>query len=233
MLVAALPASADPWKHESGNGYHRKGEKHGHNREHRDRHEHTAHYDEHYRYRGYRAQGGPPPWAPAHGYRRKANDDTRGGRYARRDADEVGFETASDKIGIPSGHCNRQVIGTVLGGIVGGVIGNNVSSEENKRLGTVAGAIVGAVIGNKIGRNMDNTDGRCTNQALERAPDGQVVAWKNPETGYRYSVTPYKTYRRDDGRYCRDYKFTAAKRDTRKYRETACRSDNGVWEKTR
>lgn len=233
MWLAALPAGADPWKNESGNGHHWKSERRGHDKMHHRGHERTAHYDEHDRYRGYRAQGGPPPWAPAHGYRRKDDDDTRGGRYERRDADETGFERVSNKIGISSGRCNRQVVGTVVGGIVGGVIGNNVSSEENKRLGTVAGAIVGAVIGNKIGRNMDNADGRCTNQALERAPDGQVVAWKNPDTGYRYSVTPYKTYRRDDGRYCREYKFTAAKRDTHNYRETACRSDNGVWQKTR
>lgn len=243
-LLFGLPAAADPGKDESGYGYHheRKRHKHKHWHKHRYDREHEADYDDDGHY-AYRDQEGPPPWAPAHGYRRKHHHDDgdtvvivnpppqEEPAYDDRDVAGVDFRTTSEQIGITSGQCNREVVGTVVGGIVGGVIGNNVTHGKNKNIGTVAGVLIGAIVGNQIGRNMDNADANCTNQALERARDGQVVRWKNPDTGYRYAVTPYKTYQRSDGRYCRDYTAVVTGSKTSKYRETACRSDKGVWEK--
>ncbi len=237
-ILVGLPAVADPpWKDESGHGY-------GHGQEYKHKHSHKHRYDREDDDDGYayRDQGGPPPWAPAHGYRRhhrhehertvvvvdpSARDEVV---YDDRPAAEVDFRTTSDQIGITSGQCNRKVVGTVVGGIVGGVVGQNLASHKDKQLGTVAGVLIGAIVGNQIGRNMDNADANCTNQALERAPDGQVVRWQNPDTGYRYAVTPYKTYQRNDGRYCRDYTTVVEGSKTSKYTQTSCRTDQGVWE---
>ncbi|MEJ2399646.1 MAG: RT0821/Lpp0805 family surface protein [Gammaproteobacteria bacterium] len=141
----------------------------------------------------------------------------------------VNFRATTDRIGISSGRCNREVVGTVVGGVVGGIIGHNVIHTRDKNLATVAGALIGAVVGHQIGRNMDNADVNCTNQVLERAPDGKVVRWKNPNNGYQYSIKPYKSYRRADGHYCRDYIAVVQGDKTHKYREVACRTDKGVW----
>jgi len=242
-IFIALPAAADPpWQDDSGDGYRHEHEWHKHEHRHQRRHERDDEAEDEDE-GGYRDQGGPPPWAPAHGYRRNHHhDDTQtvvvihepdrdAPVYNDREDAAVQFRTTSQAIGISAGSCNRQVVGTVVGGILGGVIGNNVAHGEDKNFGTAAGALIGAIVGNQIGRNMDNADANCTNQALERAPDGQVVSWRNPDTGFQYAVTPYKTYQRDDGRYCREYTTVVKSSRTRQYRQTACRTDQGVWQK--
>jgi surface antigen len=218
-LVLALPAGADPWKDESGHGYHA-------NKHHKNEHRNN--------YQNKHAGKGPPPWAPAHGYRSKQRDNDHRGEPTKAwyDSPQVGFLLASQKIGIDTGKCNREVVGAVMGGVIGGVIGNQASSDDNKTMGTIAGSLIGVVLGKEIGRNMDNADAQCTNQALERAPNGQAVTWDNPDTGNRYSVIPYETYRQEDGRYCRKYRaaINASSNTTKYYADTACRSDDGVWE---
>ena len=262
-LAIGMPVKADPWKDESGHGYRggKHNGKHGkHHRKHKGKHRHERdYYEVEYDSReGYR-RGGPPPWAPAHGYRRGHDRDHeyrdheyRDREYRDRDyrepqprvtihvepepkvhaTTEVDFEADSQRIGIDSGKCDRKVVGAVVGGLVGGIIGNKTTSGKNRKLGTLAGALIGAVVGSEIGRNMDNTDAQCTNQALERAPDGRAVTWDNPNTGHKYSVTPTDTYKRDDGTYCRNFKTTVkAQAGTQNYNDTACRNDQGVWER--
>jgi surface antigen len=243
MLLSLPAAAAPPWQDGSGHGYSHEKEKHKRRYKHKHKHEREYGAREDDEYGGYRDRSGPPPWAPAHGYRRKhqyEDNDTviivnrppaEEPVYAEPQDDAVQFRTASQQIGISSGRCNREVVGTVVGGIVGGVIGNKLVHDRDKKLGTAAGVIIGAIVGNQIGRNMDDADANCTNQTLERAPDGQVVHWKNPDTGYQYAVTPYKSYQRDDGRYCRDYTTVVQSSKTNQYRQTACRSDQGLWEK--
>ena len=214
-MVLTVSASADPWINQSGHGY--QANKH-HKYEHRDKHV------------GY----GPPPWAPAHGSRNTpgANDDQAVQNAAWYDSPQVEFLLTSEKIGIAEGNCNREVVGAIVGGIIGGAIGNKVPSQGNKTPGTVAGSLIGVVVGKEIGRNMDKADAQCTNQALERSPDGQAINWNNPDTGHRYSVIPYQTYKLEDGRYCRKYRasINAGSNTTKYYADTACRSDEGVWE---
>jgi surface antigen len=219
-MVLSVAASADPRKDESGHGYHA-------NKDHKNKHQNKH------------AAYGPPPWAPAHGYRGKHRENDRHGQpdTVWYDSPQVEFLLASQKIGIDTGKCNREVVGAVMGGVIGGVIGNKVShrsdrTSSDRTIGTIAGSLIGVVVGKEIGRNMDNADAQCTNQALERAPNGQSVTWDNPETGHRYSVIPYETYRQDDGRYCRKYRaaINASSNTTKYYADTACRSDDGVWE---
>ena len=241
--VVASPVIADPWKDESGHGYQKnKHYKQKHKEKHKNKQKREYEYEVEYKVEGH--DQGPPPWAPAHGYRRKHHHDherteiivnvptQQEDRYVEHDSPHVEFGLASQKIGITSGTCNRETIGAVMGGIVGGVIGNKTSSDKNKTIGTLAGAVIGVVLGKELGRSMDKTDAQCTGQALERARDGQAVVWNNPETGHNYSVTPYKTYQQKDGRYCRKYNATIKDGGkAQQYAEIACRNQDGVWER--
>lgn len=245
-LAFSGPLAAKPWEDDSGKGHHGK---------HHKKHKHWKESRHH--------EQGPPPWAPAHGYRNKHHQDQdeyeRDARYYReapttnitlevpvysapryqaepqyREPEpryrepERDFQENSATIGITAGTCNREKVGAVMGGLIGGVIANKTSSGKNKGLKTLVGALFGAVIGKEVGKNMDNEDAACTHQALERARDGQAISWKNPDSGEQYQVTPYKTYQRDDGRYCRKYKAVIGDKD---YRETACRSEQGEWQR--
>lgn len=233
-LTVVLNVQADPWKNESGNNdrYHKQ--------KHHARHEnvHEVKYDADDDYRG------PPPWAPAHGYRRKNKHDIPSRvivqvpvreehQYAKYHASpEIEFVMTSQWIGITSGTCNREAVGAVMGGIAGGVIGNTTASGDNKELGTFAGAIIGVVLGKELVGRMDKADIQCTSQVLERARDDQTVVWNNPDTGRHYSVIPYQSYKQTDGRYCRNYKATIRVGTTESiYKETACRNESGVWER--
>ena len=200
--VAALTLStglqADPWKKSHGPGKDRP-------------HQSQA-----------RKGGGPPPWAPAHGYRAKR------GASVYYEAPDV-YERHTREFGIHSGTCNRQELGTVLGGVVGGVVGSRVGDREDRTVTTIAGVVIGALIGREIGRRMDEADQACVGQVLERAADHQTVHWRNPDTGVEFQVTPQRTFQQDD-RYCRTYMTVAVLDDGRRGREeTACRTGEGAW----
>lgn len=165
--------------------------------------------------------GGPPPWAPAHGYRAKQK-----GHYYEEPAV---YERRSREFGIATGTCNRETLGTVLGGVVGGVVGSKVGDRDDRTVTTIAGVVVGALIGREIGKRMDRADQACTGQVLERAADHETVRWRNAQTGVEYLVTPERTFQRDD-RYCRTYTTVALTGSERhSLRETACRNQDGAW----
>ena len=67
-----------------------------------------------------------------------------------------------------------------------------------------------------------------------KVPDGETVVWRNPDRGGTYQVTPAETYRRSDGRYCRDY-VTEVLIDNRVEEAvgTACRQPDGSWKVVR
>src|SRR2546423_12392784 len=74
----------------------------------------------------------PPPWAPAHGWRKK------------NDPDYVGYtgKKWQKDYGIIEGHCNTQAVGAVLGGVVGGVVGSRVGKDENRPVAIVVGTVI-------------------------------------------------------------------------------------------
>jgi surface antigen len=194
MLVAA-PVSADP-PHGRGKGppaakHHWKkggGEHHA---------------------RGF--SGGPPPWAPAHGYRRKQ-----------------GEEYVSVPVNIQTGSCNRELIGQILGGATGGLVGSQIGDGTGRLIAVAAGTVVGAVIGGEIGRSMDKTDRLCVDQALEHAPDGSRIRWN--DDGRQYTVTPQGTRQNDEGQYCREYQMeTEIGGRTQQAHGRACRQPDGAW----
>jgi len=158
----------------------------------------------------YRA--GPPPWAPAHGYRRK------------------GQPVYAAPYGIGVGSCYREQVGQVIGGVGGALLGSQIGQGSGKIAAVAGGALLGVLVGGSIGRSMDRVDYACAGQVLEYATDNRTILWNNPETGGRYQMTPIRAYQ-DDGRYCREYTTTASLGSQRQQvYGTACRTPDGSWQ---
>ena len=167
-----------------------------------------------------RLSGGPPRGARANGDRRK-----RGGGYDR------GRAAYAVPCGIDRGTGNRTEVGAVIGGVAGGVLGSRIGKGDDKLAATIIGTIAGAVIGGYLGRSLDRADEACVGQVMEHANTGSKVIWTNPDTRTRYEVTPHSTFRRDDGRYCREYTAgVSLSRGGRTDAGLACRRSNGTWD---
>ena len=160
--------------------------------------------------------GGPPPWAPAHGYRRKQGHV------------ETSYVPPFD---INIGTCNRELVGSVLSGAVGGVLGSNVGKGTGQTVAIVGGTILGVLVGGSIGRTMDQVDQNCVGQIMEHSPTGRAVEWQNPDTGVSYEVVPTETRQDTQGRYCREYQTTATVGGrTQQVYGLACRQPDGSWQ---
>lgn len=165
-------------------------------------------------------QAEPPPWAPAHGWRKKHDPDYRG---------YTGHKWAED-YGVLAGHCNTDAVGAVLGGVVGGAIGAQVGKGDGRVVAIILGTVLGAVIGDKLARNMDDTDRACIGHTLELAADGAEVTWVNPATQLSYAVTPVSGFS-ENGRQCREFATRIAGNGrSEATRSKACRADDGSWD---
>jgi surface antigen len=124
---------------------------------------------------------------------------------------------------------SKQDIGMVTGAVVGGVLGHQVGGGTGKTVATIGGAALGGFLGSRIGKSMDRDDQRKAAQALEVAPDNRPTAWRNPNTGQSYSVTPTRTFDGAQGP-CRNF-TTTTEFDGREevVHGTACRQPDGSW----
>jgi surface antigen len=167
--------------------------------------------------------GGPPPWAPAHGYRRKHG-------YHRHDHHYHGYGGPLP-LDFDLGRCNREAIGRILGGGAGAAIGSTIGDGRGRLVAIATGAIFGTLLGGTIGRQMDEADRYCMGTVFEQASDGERIIWDGPRRDTRYAVTPRETYQTQSGRYCREYQAEAwvggRKVDTY---GTACRQPDGAWQ---
>jgi surface antigen len=245
VVLATGPAAADPWKDESGNSKYARDYEREYKYEYkykeerrRDRHGYKYEWQDgncKYKYKkgkhGYKEErkckggahytGGPPPWAPAHGYR------ARQGR---------GYPGSTQTTYVPPfdlnrGRCNRELLGSLLGAAAGGLAGSRIGDGRGQLAATAGGTLLGFLIGGTIGRNMDEVDQNCVGQALEHAQDGQQIAWNNSQTGAQYQVVPTRTVQGSDGRYCREYTATSvvSGRNQQTYGR-ACRQPDGSWQ---
>lgn len=164
----------------------------------------------------------PPPWAPAHGWKKK---------HGKRERYYIGYSGAEyyRDLDIPSGRCDREKVGAVLGGVVGGVIGNEVGGRDDRVVATIIGAAAGALIGAQIGREMDERDRACFGHSLELGATGHRVVWV--ANGVRYELVPGDGSRKKD-KVCRNFTLIAiGSHDNRVDRRgKACQSRPGVWE---
>jgi surface antigen len=162
----------------------------------------------------------PPPWAPAHGWRRKQGEQYVGYTGSRWDRD----------YGIIGGRCDSQAIGAAAGAVVGGVIGSRVGEGEYRGVATVIGAVIGSVIGARVAASMDESDRACIGHSLELAGNNTPVNWVNPATRVTYVLTPVGGYKQD-GRVCREFTLRASNgRDKDSGRAFACQMRDGTWQ---
>lgn len=130
--------------------------------------------------------------------------------------------------------CTKQGGGAAIGAIAGGLLGSQFGGGEGKMVTAGIGAIAGGLIGSSIGKSLDEHDKmmaeRSTQKALESSPSGRSVAWNNPDSGHRGSVTPTKTYQNRTGDYCREYTQTVViGGEEQKAYGKACRKPDGHW----
>lgn len=171
------------------------------------------------------APADPPPWAKAHGWRKK------------NDPDYVGYtgKKWEKDYGVLEGTCNAEAVGTVLGGAVGGTIGSQVVKDENRPVAILVGAVIGAVVGKQIGADIDAGDRGCMGHALELSGENKPVRWKNPETGVSYVLTPTRNFG-DRSHPCREFTTTISKGKGKgrnkalPVKRVACRKPSGEWE---
>lgn len=163
--------------------------------------------------------GDPPPWAPAHGWRKK-NDPYYTGYTGKRWGKDYG---------VLDGRCNRAAVGTVIGGVAGGVIGSEVGRGGDRQIAIVVGTIAGAIIGAQIGRDMDQADRACMGHALELVGDRRRVSWQSADNRTSYLLTPVHGFEHN-GAHCREFDFTVTSRGRKETnRGMACPTGDGGW----
>ncbi|MFA5960615.1 MAG: RT0821/Lpp0805 family surface protein [Tatlockia sp.] len=128
---------------------------------------------------------------------------------------------------------NNEGVGTLTGGVVGGLIGSQFGGGSGKVAAAAGGALLGAYLGGNIGKTMDRLDRLEMQKALETAPTGRAVVWSNPDTGYRYTVQPTRTYYTNQ-QPCREYTTKAIiGGKTEQIYGKACRQADGSWKVVR
>lgn len=124
----------------------------------------------------------------------------------------------------------------VIGGLGGATVGGLLAAGFGANPAVIAGSVIlGGLVGGAVGNRMDEKDKQRANQAaakaLETAPSGQSVAWKNPDTNHAGTVTPTHTYQNASGQYCREYQQTITiGGEPHQSHGTACRQPDGSWQ---
>ncbi len=138
-----------------------------------------------------------------------------------------------------AGDCSKQdrggeVIGTLLGAALGGLVGSQIGGGTGNKIAIGAGVLAGGFAGNKIGSSMDCRDqqyhGRTAQTAFEHEQSGTTSDWQNPDTGHYGSVTPTRTYQRQNGTYCREFtQSVTIDGQSEQAHGTACRQPDTTW----
>jgi len=115
--------------------------------------------------------------------------------------------------------------GAAGGALLGQAIGHNTEA-------TLIGAVAGGLLGYIIGNEMDKYDREQLNHVYERGVSGQTNAWRNPDNGNTYQVTPQPAYSNSStNRPCRKAEIQSiidGKQET--VYTTACRDSTGHWQ---
>jgi surface antigen len=123
---------------------------------------------------------------------------------------------------------------TTIGAAGGATVGGLIAAAASANPAAIAASVVGGLlVGGLVGNLLDDRDKRlqaeAAHKALESAPAGQSVAWKNPDNGHSGTVTPTKTQKTESG-YCRDYQATVQiDGKEEKTAGRACRQPDGTW----
>ena len=129
----------------------------------------------------------------------------------------------------------KQTIGTITGAVLGGFLGSQIGKGEGRLWATGAGVLLGAIAGSEVGKSLDATDRvmmeRTSQASLEHTRTGATSTWSNPDTGNSGSITPNRTYQRQDGTHCREFSQTVViDGQLQDATGTACRQPDGSWQ---
>ena len=129
---------------------------------------------------------------------------------------------------------SKKFVGTLLGAALGGLAGSQLGKGDGQLAAVAGGTFLGMFLGYEVGAMLDVTDEGCARAAVQRAgtaPLGTQIAWNNPQTGHRGTVTPVREGHTSSGRYCREYQqsVTVGGRVQEAY-GSACRQPDGSWQ---
>jgi len=128
----------------------------------------------------------------------------------------------------------NELVGTLLGAAIGGLVGSQVGSGTGNKVAIGAGVLAGGMLGSKVAKSMNCQDQSYHNEtaqnALENETSGSTSSWNNPDSGAAGTVTPMRTYQREDGTYCREFEQTiSVEGSSEQAYGTACRQPDGSW----
>lgn len=128
-----------------------------------------------------------------------------------------------------AGDVNKSGMGAASGAAGGALLGQAIGHNTEA---TLIGAAIGTMIGYMIGNEMDKYDREQLNHVYERGVSGHSSAWRNPDNGNQYHVTPQPSYY--DPRThnpCRQAEIQSViDGRTETTYTTACRDDYGRWQ---
>ena len=129
----------------------------------------------------------------------------------------------------------KQTGSVVAGAVLGGLVGNQFGGGTGKVLMTAAGAVAGGFIGDRLYKKHAKSEYEkdAAERALNNAASGQKVTWTDARTNESGYFTPLNTRTMSDGRVCRDFKrgLTVGGQTVDETTGTACKKDNGQWDK--
>jgi len=124
---------------------------------------------------------------------------------------------------------------TTIGAVGGGALGGLIAAAAGANPAAIAASVIGGIlVGGLVGNLLDERDKKMAaeaqQKALEAAPSGTSVAWRNPDNGHSGTVTPERTYQKANGQYCREFQtnVTVGGKNDKAY-GTACRQPDGSW----
>ena len=136
--------------------------------------------------------------------------------------------------GCATGLSQKERIGSIIGAATGATVGAVLGSGKGRLVATAAGPFIGFLIGSEIGRYLDQADRdamvETTQYTLENVPIGQTESWSNPDSGNKGSVTPTRSYKRNNGQQCREFtQRVEVEARSEEQHATACKQADGTW----
>jgi surface antigen len=126
---------------------------------------------------------------------------------------------------------NRPLIGTST---VESRLESTIGDAKADAAPTAVGSLFGTYHQTTVGKLLDSADRRYAEEvakkSLEKAPNGTVSKWTNPENRHAGTFTPINSYLSDDRYNCRDYhQSITIDGNTRETDGTACRTGENTW----
>ena len=131
----------------------------------------------------------------------------------------------------------EEMVGTAAGAALGGYLGYQfggtfLMNSIFATAGTVAGGAVGLAATRGVMMGTDRAAyERTAQRGLTSAKKGQIVDWRNPDTGNSGIFRPTRSFYTAKGRLCRQYRTTVVfDKDVRSGVGMACLRADGSWQ---